>query len=83
MSNDGFVDEIDQRAATLRWVREQDLSYELLRPFRLMNTRISLDGNKWCVLYGDNLQDGVAGFGDSPDEASRAFDKAWYEKAKP
>jgi len=78
-----LADEIYIRAANESLVREQDLSYELLRPFRLMNTRISLDGDKWCVLYGDNLQDGVAGFGDSPDEASSAFDKAWYEKVQP
>lgn len=78
-----LADELDGHAANLRWVREQDLSYELLRPFMLMKTHISRDGNKWCVLYGDNLQDGVAGFGDSPDEASRAFDKEWYQKVQP
>jgi len=22
----------------------------------------------WCALYGDNLQDGVVGFGESPEE---------------
>ena len=60
--------------------RETRLSHELLRPFRMMKTTVSLDGNQWCVLYGENLQDGVAGFGDSPDEASRSFDKAWYAK---
>jgi len=21
----------------------------------------------WCALYGDNLQDGVVGFGESPE----------------
>jgi hypothetical protein len=73
-------DELLQQAANLAWVREQDLSYEAMRPFRLMQTQISWDGNKWCVLYGANLQNGVAGFGDSPDEASRAFDAAWYAK---
>lgn len=25
---------------------------------------LSVDGNQWCALYGSNLQDGVAGFGD-------------------
>ena len=51
-----------------------------LRPFRMMKTSIMLDGNQWCVLYGANLQDGVAGFGNSPDMASRAFDAAWYQE---
>lgn len=29
------------------------------------------DGNQWCFLYGPNLQEGIAGFGDS------IFDAAW------
>lgn len=75
--------ELYARAGNAAWSREQNLEVELLRPFRLMKTSISLDGNKWCVLYGDNLQDGVAGFGDSPEEASREFDKAWYQTLSP
>ncbi len=31
--------------------------------------RISLDGNKWCALCGPNLQEGLSGFGDTPEEA--------------
>lgn len=60
---------------------------EKMRPFVLLaeHCRISIDGNQWCVLYGENLQDGVAGFGDSPDSASRNFDTNWYKplEAKP
>lgn len=36
---------------------------------------LSLDGNAWCVLLGDNLQEGVSGFGDRPYEALVAFIK--------
>jgi hypothetical protein len=36
-----------------------------------------MDGNQWCALYGDNLQDGVCGFGDSPAAAMQDFDMAW------
>ncbi|MFA5344419.1 MAG: hypothetical protein WC381_10715 [Kiritimatiellia bacterium] len=55
---------------------------EQWRPFIQLaaHIRISLDGGEWCALYGENLQDGVAGFGDSPENAARAFDKAWHEK---
>lgn len=35
------------------------------------------DGDQWCALYGDNLQEGVAGFGDTPADAMEAFDEAW------
>ena len=70
------------RAACVREDLEQRLHHELLRPFCLMRTSISLDGGQWCVLYGENLQNGVAGFGESPDKASRAFDLAWYKEVQ-
>lgn len=31
------------------------------------------DGNQWCFLYGENLQDGIAGFGDTIFEAAWDF----------
>lgn len=49
-------------------------------PSAIYRPALSIDGNQWCALYGDNLQDGVAGFGDSPALAMEAFDKAWHEK---
>lgn len=33
--------------------------------FALLKPKVSRDGNQWCVLYGDNLQEGIAGFGDT------------------
>lgn len=53
---------------------------EMLRPSVLYRPSISIDGDQWCALYGADLQAGVAGFGDSPDAAMRAFDKAWSER---
>lgn len=32
-----------------------------------------LDGNSLCALYGPNIQDGICGFGDSPEEAIMKF----------
>jgi hypothetical protein len=46
----------------------------------LYKPRLFIDGNQWCALFGDNLQDGVAGFGDSPAEAMWDFDKQWHKK---
>ena len=46
----------------------------------LMRPRLTIDGNQWCALYGENLQDGVAGFGDSPAAAMEDFDRAWIAK---
>lgn len=47
-----------------------------LKPFK--------DGDCWCVLFGDNLQEGISGFGKSPHKAVLDFNKNWYnEEAKP
>ncbi len=51
----------------------------LLLPHVLMRPKIQMDGNQWCALYGENLMEGVAGFGDTPELAMVAFDKAWKE----
>jgi len=49
-------------------------------PHVLMRPRLFIDGDKWCALYGENLQDGVSGFGDSPGAACMDFDSAWSRK---
>jgi hypothetical protein len=48
-------------------------------PSLALKPRLFIDGNQWCALYGDNLQDGVAGFGSSPDKAMRDFDLEWHK----
>jgi hypothetical protein len=52
-------------------------AYEMQRPSAVYRPSISMDGTKWCALYGEDLQNGVAGFGDTPAEAMAEFDKAW------
>ena len=52
---------------------------EMMRPSVMFKPQLSMDGNSWCALYGENLQTGVAGFGDSPDKAMRVFDEEWIK----
>jgi hypothetical protein len=53
---------------------------ELNRPSHIHKPRLFIDGNMWCALYGDNLQDGVAGFGKSPELAYQDFDRNWTKE---
>jgi len=53
--------------------------YEYERPSTVHKPRLFIDGNQWCALFGENLQDGVAGFGDSPYLAMQDFDVNWYK----
>lgn len=52
----------------------------LNRPSIMLRLVPIRDGDKWSVLYGSNIQEGVCGFGDTPDEACKEFDKAWISK---
>lgn len=49
------------------------------RPSNILRPTLNIDGDRWCALYGKDLQQGVAGFGKSPAEAYNDFDKAWWE----
>ena len=49
------------------------VAYKLI-PFR--------DGNQWCVLLGDDLQVGIAGFGDTPAKAIADFDRSMNAPVK-
>lgn len=46
-----------------------------LKPFK--------DGNQWCILVGDNIQEGVCGFGDTIEDALYEFLKEVCEQQKP
>jgi hypothetical protein len=56
---------------------------EQQRPSVLFKPTISLDGNMYCALYGEDLMEGVAGFGDTMEAAMRDFDKNWREQKAP
>ena len=62
---------------------EEDVRREQTRPFVLLRPRLSAEGTKWMALYGRDLGSGVAGFGDTPDAAARAFDQAFLEELTP
>jgi hypothetical protein len=49
-------------------------------PHVLMRPRLTVDGGQYCALYGENLADGVAGFGATPAEAMADFDRNWYHQ---
>ena len=47
-------------------------SLEIWPCIQALGAKLSKDGNQWCFLWGENIQEGVAGFGDTIREA--AFD---------
>ena len=50
--------------------------------FATLKPSLQIDGNQWCVLYGEDLQVGIAGFGDSPHLAIMDFNSQWYKSLR-
>ena len=57
----------------------EGLCYDLTRPHVLYKPKLYPDGNQWCALLGDNIMEGVVGFGSSPEKAMSAFDSAFFK----
>lgn len=47
------------------------------RPSVLFRPKLFQYNDGYCALYGENIQEGCAGFGDTPKEAMRDFDDKW------
>lgn len=41
------------------------------------------DGNMWCILWGEDLQNGVAGFGETPQLAVFDFNRNFRSQKLP
>jgi hypothetical protein len=50
------------------------------RPSVIYRPKLYKDGDQWCVLYGEDIQSGVCGFGDTPSQAMFEFDTKWVSK---
>ena len=67
---------LDKMELRIDWLNELDL-IEKLKP------KFSKDGNQFCYLYGNNLQSGIAGYGETVGEAVSDFYKEFHSsKAK-
>ena len=55
---------------------------EEMNLFALLKPELTRDGNQFCVLYGNEIQTGIVGFGDTPRKAIWAFNKAWDQLAR-
>ena len=92
MSNGNVGDAIESVARNafdisyVKAIAQQEISavgYEWQRPSVLYRPTLLVDGTAWCALLGDDLQSGVAGFGDTPSAAMLAFDQAFWKERTP
>lgn len=83
-SLDAALDQIARYAMPSYFKRTDGSStLEADRPSVLFRPTISLDGDQYCALYGEDLMAGCAGFGFTIEAAMRDFDKNWREQKAP
>lgn len=56
----------------------KELEYNL---FSLLRPKIYLDGNSWCVHYGEDFPEGITGFGKTPYLAVLDWTAEWNKQA--
>lgn len=74
-SQDKIYSDLQHEAQMMLLSEQQNMNL-----FTMLNPSLTKDGNQWCVLYGENLQVGIAGFGDSPILAILDFNKQFHSK---
>ena len=50
-----------------------------LSPHVYLKPKTYIDGDQWCALLGEDLQSGIAGFGNTELEALAEFDKNYND----
>jgi hypothetical protein len=78
----GLIPDTEQGHLSSAAIGLYDYACTLNEPLTIYKPRLYPDGDMWCALYGENLQDGVAGFGKTPQGAVQAFNKAWVTPLK-
>jgi hypothetical protein len=77
MTERTFADPKVKRSNRVQMAAERGMIYNGqgdVPPSTVFIPRVFPDGNTWCALYGDSLQEGVAGFGSTPHKAILDFD---------
>lgn len=76
MSDTSHLDQIHHQERMI-------VEFEKQRPVFLIRPHLAKNGNMWSFLYGDNIQEGICGFGETVAKAAADFDNNWHnEKIK-
>ncbi len=61
-------------------IEQRLLDIEIWAAIHALGIKPYKDGNQWCFRYGENIQEGICGFGDTIYEAANNFYMECYQK---
>lgn len=74
--------QLSNDASTRHFIEKGTLEKEnFMITFAMLSPRVSIDGNMYCVSYGE-MPEGVHGFGDTINDAIADFNKQFSESLK-
>jgi hypothetical protein len=73
---DGSFEQAMQHEQAMRNL-QAELEY---LPIKMLSPKIAKDGDSWFCLLGEDIQSGIVGWGDNPNNAILAFGYALHEK---
>lgn len=62
---------------------QEMIRQEFARPSAVYRPKLLIDGNRCCALYGDDLVEGIGGFGATPAAAMADLDHQWLTRTPP
>ena len=81
---DGVAEACNQNSNFLNAMMNIELVSQIaLEPFTIYKPKIFPDGDQWCVLLGESIQEGVVGFGDTPRKAAIDFNRNFNHQTLP
>jgi len=76
-----MLEESDKDKVIEELIERKNNEERVLRYLEALKPNLSKDGSMWCYLLGENLQEGLAGFGVTPYKAAVDFVNHFvYEK---
>jgi len=71
---------MDYKTLTQQSEHNAAIEREEYNLFATIKPKLYKDGNAWCCLYGENQQEGIVGFGDTPWGAIMDWNKGWHKQ---
>lgn len=82
--SDYWIDRLNRTSNAIREEHQSRMNVlveqEELNKFVLLKPRVFMDGNMYCVAYGDNPMEGIYGFGETITRAIYDWNKQFDKK---
>lgn len=82
--SDYWIDRTNRDSNAIKLEHESRMNLliqnEEMNLFNLLKPKVFMDGNMWCVAYGNNPMEGIYGYGETIMKAIYSFNKEFHKE---